>query len=134
MVGAGSGNTRNRLILSLRLSLPACSLISAAVAVMGFVNDAMRYRESAEAWTPGAICPRPLSRTTSPCWLMETEHAAVDGIDSASNAVESDDFRSAAVAGIGDGPVGIDPFPQAIVTAANRMTKYVRTLDQLEGR
>ena len=63
---------------------------------------------------------------------MDIEHAAPAGIARASNDVERDDFRSPAVAGIpGDGAVGVAPCPQAIATAATRMTKYRRTVRTL---
>src|SRR5688572_16579833 len=97
MVGAGSAYARNRLTLSLRLSLPACSLMSRALAVNGLVSEAMRKRESADAGRPGATCPRPLSRTTCPCWLIDIEQAALVGIARASNDFESDDVKSSAV-------------------------------------
>src|SRR3954470_17152600 len=99
-----------------------------ALAVIGFVRDAMRYRESPDAATPGATCPRPRSRTTCPCWLMDIEHAALAGIGRTSKYVERDDFRSPAVVGLpGVGAVGVAPCPQPIPTAATRMTEYPRT-------
>jgi hypothetical protein len=42
MVGAGSAYAKYLAILSLRLSLPACSLMSMALAVTGLVSEAMR--------------------------------------------------------------------------------------------
>src|SRR5687768_3313959 len=90
-VGAGSAYVRNRATLSLRLSLPACSLTSTALAVIGLVSEPMRYRESADAGRPAATSPRPRSSTTCPCWLMDIEHAALAGIARASNDVERED-------------------------------------------
>src|SRR3954454_1164100 len=59
---------------------------------------------------------------------MDIEQAALPGIVRASNDAESDDFRSLAVAGMpGVGAVGVASCPQAIPTAATRMTKYPRT-------
>src|SRR4051812_50125159 len=98
-----------------------------ALAVIGFVSDAMRYRESPDAARPGATCPRPRSRSTCPCWLMDIEQAALPGIVRASNDAESDDFRSLAVAGVpGGGAVGGGPGPQTIPPAAPRKTKNPR--------
>jgi hypothetical protein len=72
---------------------------------------------------------------------MEIEHAALAGIASASNDVERDDFRSPVAGMPGVGAVGVAPFPQAIATAATRMTEYPRiaarlrsVLDPLEDR
>src|SRR5829696_7133558 len=126
MVGAGSGYTMNRLILSLRRSLPACSLTRTALAVSGSISEAMRYRESPHAVSPGEICPRPRSRTTCPCWLMDIEHAALPGIARASNAAESDDFRSTGAPDVGGTPgtpgvIGLAPPPQAPTDVARTM-------------
>src|SRR5687768_2039764 len=60
---------------------------------------------------------------------MDIEHPAFPGIVKASNAVDSDDFRSPVVAELpGDGAVGVAPCPHAMATTAARMTKYPRTL------
>jgi hypothetical protein len=65
---------------------------------------------------------------------MEIEHPALAGIVSASNDAESDDCRSTAATGLpGDGAVGVEPRPHVMATEAATMTKYLRTLDQLEG-
>ena len=59
---------------------------------------------------------------------MDIEHAALAGIARASNDVERDDVRSAAVWGIPElGAVGVAACPQAMATAATRMTKDART-------
>src|SRR5918993_367595 len=123
MVGAGSAYGKYLEILSWRLSLPACSLMSMALAVTGLVSEAMRYKESPDAATPGAICPRPRSRTTCSCWLMDIEQAALAGIAMASNFADSAAFRSTVVAGTpGLGAVAVAPCPQPIPTAATSMT------------
>jgi hypothetical protein len=56
---------------------------------------------------------------------VNIEHAALAGIASASNAVESDDFRSPAVGWIpGLGAVGVATCPHAFPTPATRITEY----------
>jgi hypothetical protein len=102
-----------------RLNRPAFSLIRTALAVIGFVSEAIRKSESPDAATPGATCPRPRSRTTWPYRLTDNEHAALAGIDMASNDAERADFRSTA----GGGTTGVvGPSSPHAQTAIARQT------------
>ena len=60
---------------------------------------------------------------------MDIEQAELEGIEKASNAAASDVFTSTGgAAATGDGVVGVASRPQAVATAATKMSKYPRTL------